>query len=47
MKGYLCGVQEKELLGLKALITVLSQLMVEAFVGILFAWTNLIGGELQ
>ena len=35
------------MLGAKASITMLSQLMVEAFVGILFAWTNLIGGELQ
>ena len=37
----------EELLGPKAYITLLPQMVVEVFVGILFAWTNLIGGELQ
>lgn len=36
--------REKELLGPKAFMTVLAHFVVEAFVGILFAWTNLIGG---
>ena len=35
------------MLGPEASISMLSQIMVEVFVGILFAWTNLIGGELQ
>lgn len=37
--------QEKEVLGPEAFITMFPQIMVEVFVGILFACTNLIGGE--
>ena len=37
----------EKLLGPKASIRPLPLIVVEVCVGILFAWTNLIGGELQ